>query len=257
MKKTDDPIVTFRCCRLLLRPVLIVAVLSSFLAAGCATMDGVSGSAGVKGAENTQDTGLKADKQISQLQSREKELEQQVEDLNAELQAEKTMREYLERRLALAQEAREEAIREVVRIRDRIQGMASNAEATAMFAEARVIMDRMEAEAFSGEALEQLELARSYMKRGKEALDAGSPGGAAYLFDLIPGLYEGMKKTDQRVVRVMVKVAALRESPSSSAPRIENLAEGTSATGLEKNKDWIKVKTASGQTGWLMKSQVR
>lgn len=257
MRKAGDLIVIFRCRRQLLRLFLVLAVLSSFLAAGCATMGGVSGGAGMNGAEGTPDTELKQAREIARLQSREKELEQQVESLNAKLEAEMTMREYLGRRLASAQEAREEAIREVVRIRDRIQGMASNAEAAAMFAEARVIFDRMEAEAFGEEALEQLELARSYMERGKEALDAGSPGGAAYLFDLIPGLYEGMKKTDPRAVRVNVKIAVLRESPSPASSRIANLAEGTSATGLEKNKDWIKVKTASGQTGWLMKRQVR
>ena len=166
-------------------------------------------------------------------------------------------RESLTRRLEIAQAARGDAIREVVRIRARIQGMASQAEASAMFAEARVILDRMEEEAFNEQALEDLGLARSYMVQGKGALDKGNPGGAAYLFDLIPGLYEGLKKTDPRKVKVKVSIAALRESPMPSSPKISALYWGESATGLEKNKEWVKVKTSSGQAGWLMRNQVQ
>jgi len=195
--------------------------------------------------------------QIAQLQSREKELERQVRSLSGKLKAEKVARDSLARRLEIAQAAREDAIREVVRIRARIQGMASEAEASAMFAEARVILDRMESEAFNEEALSELDLARSYMARGKDALDTGNPGGAAYLFDLIPGVYEGMKKTDPRMIKVNVRIATLRESPAPSSPKIDSLYWGESATGLEKSKDWIKVKISSGQTGWLMKSQVQ
>jgi hypothetical protein len=126
-----------------------------------------------------------------------------------------------------------------------------------MFAEARVIIDRMEDEAFSEPAQEDLHLARSYMARAKGALSSGNPGGAAYLFDLIPGLYEGMKKTDSRMVKVKVKIAALRESPSPSARKTGSLYWGESATGLEKKKDWMKVKASSGQAGWLMRNQVQ
>lgn len=236
---------------------LVVAVMSLVLGGGCTTMGGPSGRTGSNGSDSPPAAKLKPAQQIAQLQSREKELEQQVKNLSIKLEAETAARESLERRLEVAQTAREEAIREVVRIRDRIQGMASQAEATAMFAEARVILDRMEKEAFSGEALEQFDLGRSYLTRGKEALDADNPGGAAYLFDLITALYEGMKNINPRKVKIKVRIAALRESPSPSSPRKENLEQGTSATGLEKAKDWIKVKAASGKTGWIMKSQVQ
>ena len=95
------------------------------------------------------------------------------------------------------------------------------------------------------------------MARGRGALDSGNPGGAAYLFDLIPGLYEGMKKDDPRTVKVIVSVAALRKSPTPSSQKVGSLYEGESATGLENNKDWIKIKTSSGQTGWIRRDQVQ
>ena len=236
---------------------------------GCATMDGLFKKPETDGPSREQiveqEQALKQEQvvkqeqteQITQLQSREKELERQARSLNAKLEASMIARESLTRRLEVAQAAREDAIREVVRIRARIQGMASQAEASAMFAEARVILDRMEEEAFNEQALEDLGLARSYMARGKGALDNGNPGGAAYLFDLIPGLYEGLKKADSRMVEVNVSIAALRALPKKSSPKVGSLFWGDSATGLEKSRDWMKVKASSGLTGWLMKSQVR
>lgn len=196
-------------------------------------------------------------RQIAHLKRRVKELELQLRKLNAKSKAEQVARESLTRRLVIAQTAREDAIREVVRVRARIQGMASQAEASAMFAEARVILDRMEEEAFSTQAAEDLYLARSYMARGKGALDGGNPGGAAYLFDLIPGIYEGMKKADPRSIKINVSAAALRQNPVKSSRRLDTLYWGETATGLAIKKEWIKVKTESGQVGWLMKSQTR
>jgi hypothetical protein len=195
--------------------------------------------------------------QIAQLESREKELEKELRLMGSKLKAGTVARESLTRRLEITQAAREEAIREVVRIRARIQGMASQAEASAMFAEARVILDRMENEAFNKEALAELDLARSYMARGKGALDNGNPGGAAYLFDQIPGVYEVMKKAEPRTIRVNVSIAALRKSPTPSSPKISSLYWGESTTGLEKKKDWIKVKISSGQSGWIRKDQAQ
>ena len=195
--------------------------------------------------------------QIARLESREKELEKELRLMESKLKAGNVARESLTSRLEITQAAREEAIREVVRIRARIQGMASQAEASAMFAEARVILDRMENEAFNEEALAELDLARSYMARGKGALDNRNPGGAAYLFDLIPGVYEGMKKTDPRKVKISVTIATLRKFPTPSSAKISSLYWGESATGFEKNKDWMKVKTSSGQTGWIMRSQTQ
>ncbi|MCJ7498993.1 SH3 domain-containing protein, partial [bacterium] len=82
-------------------------------------------------------------------------------------------------------------------------------------------------------------------------------GGAAYLFDLIPGVYEGMKKTDPRTIKIRVSIAILRISPTPSSEKVSSLYRGESATGLEKEKDWMKVKTSSGQTGWIMRSQTQ
>ena len=105
------------------------------------------------------------EKKTSGSQTREKELEKKISNLKAQLEIEKVSRDSMTRRFEIAQVAREDAIREVVRIRARIQGMASQAEASAMFAEARVILDRMEEEAFNTEASVDLDMARSYMAR--------------------------------------------------------------------------------------------
>jgi len=242
---------------------LAAAILTLLLASGCVTTDGPSGNHGSDGSSSGQvDKPKPADQQeqtaqIARLELREKTLQRQIRLLDSKLKAEKVARESLARRFEVAQAAREDAIREVVRIRARIQGMASQAEASAMFAEARVILDRMEEEAYSAQALEDLGLARSYMADGKEALDTGNSGGAAYLFDLIPGVFEGMKKADPRTVKVNVSVATLRESPVSTSRKIDSLNWGDKAEGTEKSGDWFKIRTSSGLTGWLMKSQVQ
>ena len=257
MTGTGNGFVLTRWDQLLRKCGLVVMCVAFFFTTGCSTTDGLFKKRSVDESSKEQAVKQEPAEQITQLQSREKELERQVRSLSGKLKAEKVARDSMTRRLEIAQAAREDAIREVVRIRARIQGMASQAEASAMFAEARVILDRMEAEAFNEEALSELDLARSYMARGKDALDTGNPGGAAYLFDLIPGVYEGMKKSGPRMIKVNVRIATLRESPAPSSPKIDSLYWGESAAGLEKSKDWIKVKTSSGQTGWLMKSQVQ
>jgi len=228
-----------------------------FLMAGCKTMEGQVKKSEPDETSKGQVVNQEASEQITRLQSSQKNLQRQIRSLKSQLKAGKVAQESLANRLEVCQAAREEAVREVVRMRARIQGMASQAGASAMFAEARVILDRMEEEAFNAQALEDLDLARSYMARGKGALDTGNPGGAAYLFDLIPGLYEGMKKGDPRKVKVSVSVAALRKTPKSTAQKLDSLYAGELATGLEKNKDWMKVKTSSGQTGWIMSGQVQ
>ena len=235
----------------------VFAVWTIIFTSGCSTMDSLYKKPEAEGPSIEQSAELETARQIAQFQSREKELKREVRSLSEQLKAEKFVRDSLSKRLDIAQAAREEAIREVVRIRSRMQGMASQAEASAMFAEARVIIDRMEEEAFSAQALEDLHLARSYMARAKGALGSGNPGGAAYLFDLIPGLYEGMRKIDPRTVKVNVKVASLRESPAPSARKIGSLYWGESATGLEKKVDWIKVRSSSGQEGWIRRSQAQ
>ena len=168
--------------------LLILMMVLALSAGGCATTTGTSLSEpGPPGAGGDQDQVEETAGRSAGSQAVEDELRGRVRALNARLKAEIQARQSLERRLEVAHASREDAIREVVRMRARIQGMASEAEASAMYAEARVILDRMEEEAFNLEALEQLDLARSYMARGKSALDADNPGGAAYLFDLIPG----------------------------------------------------------------------
>jgi hypothetical protein len=235
----------------------VLVCITLLFTSGCSTPNGIFKKTDVDGSSKAQNSEVKPDNQATQLKPDKQELQRQISSLNAKLNAEKVARESLTRRLEIAQAAREDAIREVVRIRARIQGMASQAEASAMFAEARVILDRMENEAFNEEALAELDLARSYLARGKGALDNGNPGGAAYLFDLIPGIYEGMKKTDPQTIKVSVSIATLRVSPAPSSEKVGSLYQGESATGLEKKKDWMKVKTSSGQTGWIMRSQVQ
>jgi hypothetical protein len=281
MKTTGIEPVLKKNIRLLPRCGLLWVLVIMFFTTGCSTMDGLLKKPVADEPAKEQvavpqqevvpdkvvmsDEGVKQEQasmqkdadQITLLQSSQKDLQKQVHSLNRQLKAEKIAQVSLVRRLEIAQAAREDAIREVVRMRARIQGMASQAGASAMFAEARVILDRMEEEAFNDQALADLDLARSYMDRGKGALDTGNPGGAAYLFDQIPGLYEGMKKDDPRRVKVRVSVAALRVTPTRSSKKVATLYIGTQATGVVKNKDWIKIKTSTGQTGWIMASQVQ
>jgi hypothetical protein len=191
------------------------------------------------------------------LQSRVSSLESQIAGLQVEKEVLKSQNSTFNSRLETALKSRDDAVREVVRTRSRIEGMASEAEAAAMFAEARVLVDRMVEDAFNDRALGDLEQARTYLELGREELDGGNSGGAAYLFDLVSSLYEGFKESDPRKVTIGVRDCFLHSSPSASSKKLNRLSQGEVVTGLETAESWIRVVTASGRKGWVLKKQVQ
>jgi chromosome segregation ATPase len=154
-------------------------------------------------------------------------------------------------RLESVRAARDEAIREVVRTRARIQGLASKAEAAAMFAEARVFVDRMEEDAYSTTARESLDLARSYLHSGKKELDNGNPGGAAYLFDLVSAQYQSFGEVDTRTFALPGSGVVLRREPITSSAAIKKLSRGTRLKGIKRQGNWIQVQIPDGRQGWI------
>lgn len=203
----------------------------------------------------------KLQRENSSLQVRIKKLEREAVAINDRLKAQIITAEIdrgsLLRRLEISQSALDDAEQEVVRIRSRIQGMASKAEASAMFAEARVLIDRMVEEAYREQALEEVELAEHYLRTGKDTLDQDNPAGAAYLFDRVSEIYTSMMKSKPRALMVIVRSAALRSSSSESSKALGYLSQGDSATGLKKENDWFQVKTPSGLVGWIRQVQVQ
>ncbi|MDT8395638.1 MAG: SH3 domain-containing protein [bacterium] len=199
--------------------------------------------------------------QLAKLRRENSRLQLQVKELEDKIKAQELSagieRGTLTRRLEIVQAARDEAVAEVVRIRARIQGMASRSEASAMFAEARVLIDRMVEEAYREQALEDVELAEHYLRSGKEALDQDNPAGAAYLFDRVSELYTTMMKSDPRQMTVKVRNAALRKSPSDSSQSLGYLSQGDYARGQEKKGGWIRVESPSGLEGWILREQVQ
>jgi hypothetical protein len=198
---------------------------------------------------------------VKQLQLKVKKLEREIVVLNDRLKAQDISAEIengvLLRRLEVVKSALTDAEQEVVRIRSRIQGMASQAEASAMFAEARVLIDRMVEEAYREQALEEVELAEHYLRSGKDTLDQDNPAGAAFLFDRVSEIYTSMIKSEPRVLTVKVRSAALRSSSSESSKILGYLSQGDSATGQKKAGDWVQVKTPSGLEGWIRREQVQ
>jgi hypothetical protein len=196
----------------------------------------------------------------SALRSRVSKVESRAAQLEEELLAKETVYQIridlLTNRLQAAEKSRDDAIREVVRVRSRMEGMASKAEASAMFAEARVLVDRMNEDAFNNRAREDLQLARGYLAAGKKELEAGNPGGAAYLFDLISSTYEGFRTSNPRQVRVSVRKALLYRTASGSGQAIGSLSRGQTAVGLQVRGERVQVKLSSGLIGWIRKSQV-
>ncbi|GBE15472.1 MAG TPA: hypothetical protein ENH32_01490 [Proteobacteria bacterium] len=155
------------------------------------------------------------------------------------------------KRLAVMEAARDDAVREVVRTRARIQGMASPAEAAAMFAEARVIIDRMTEDAFNEQAMDYLGQGRKYLQNGKQEMERQNPGGAAYLFDLISALYESYRGIDSRTLTVNTRTVNIRAMPNASSRKLGLLSHGDKVTGQDKKGNWILVRTTSGLRGWV------
>lgn len=181
--------------------------------------------------------------------------------LKAEIRNLKALSEFevqsLSKRLAAAEKERDNAIREVVRTRSRIEGLASKAGAAAMHAEARVLVDRMREEAFNLRARELLKQSQTYLESGEAELEKGNPGGAAYLFDLVSGLFEEFKNSDPRKLTVAVEKSVLRKSASPSSAVIGYLPRGKNVQGVRGLADWFQVRDSSGRTGWIRSEQAR
>ena len=213
-----------------------------------------------KGPDPASEKADRLEKENRTLGSRVDKAESRAAELQEDLFAKETVSEIkiesLVRRLETAEKARNDAIREVVRTRSRIEGMASKAEASAMFAEARVLVDRMNEDAFNDRAQDDLQLARGYLASGKKALDAGNSGGAAYLFDLVSSVYEVFRTSNPRKVTVGVKKALVYKTPSGSSAVTGSLSRGQTAVGLQLQGDRVQVKIPSGLTGWVRKNQV-
>jgi len=174
----------------------------------------------------------------------------------AETEGLKLQNGLLEKKVQSVETARDNAIKEVVRIRSRIQGLASPTEAAAMFAEARVIVDRIAGDAYNDAAIEYLDLARKFLKDGTAELENNNPGGAAYLFDLVSATYDDFKRIDPHTLTVSVRSALLRSGPSKSSSRKGSLSYGTVVEGFEQRGRWFFVKTPRGIEGWIHDSVV-
>jgi len=213
-----------------------------------------------KGPDPATEEAARLEKENRALRSRVDKAESSVAGLKEDIFAKETVSEIkiesLVRRLETAEKARNDAIREVVRTRSRIEGMASKAEASAMFAEARVLVDRMKEDAFNDRARDDLELARGYLASGKKELDAANPGGAAYLFDLVSSVYEVFRTSNPRRVTISVKKALVYKTASGSSSATGSLSRGQTAIGLQIRGDRVQVKLPSGLTGWVRKNQV-
>ncbi|MBN2720063.1 MAG: hypothetical protein JXR72_03055 [Proteobacteria bacterium] len=184
----------------------------------------------------------------------EKGLKEEIRNLKALSRFEA---QSLSKRLAAAEMERDNAIREVVRTRSRIEGLASEAGASAMHAEARVLVDRMREEAFNLRARELLKQSQTYLESGETELKGGNPGGAAYLFDLVSGLFEEFKNCDPGRLTVTVERAALRKSASPSSAVVGSLPRGSDVQGVRMLAGWFEVSDSSGRTGWIRKEQAR
>ena len=215
-----------------------------------AVLNGLSSD--IKAAEKSGISGLKAE--VIRLKE---ENARARRDLRASRRTRKIEARAYRESIEAVSKARDEAIREVVRARSRIQGMASSAEAAAMFAEARVIIDRMTEEAYSFRSREYLEEGSDYLRDGRRELDGKNPGGAAYLFDLISTLYQNFRASDPRKLTVVAKSAILRASSTTKSGKITTLALGDVLYGLGRSEDWFRVRTDSEGEGWIRADLVR
>src|SRR5919197_5399815 len=58
------------------------------------------------------------------------------------------------------------------------------------------------------------------------------------------------------VVTVQVLSAKLQATPSFLAPTTAKLVRGEQLTALETQKDWLRVTTKGGQSGWINRASV-
>ncbi len=161
------------------------------------------------------------------------------------------------RRLAAVERERDLAVAEVVRTRARMQGMASAAEAGAMFAESRVLVDKMEEDAYSSQARDQLRTARRRLEEGKAELGRDNPGGAAFLFDQLSNIYENFRKGSPRRLTVTAISVDLRATPAASARTVATLYRNDPLEGVAKAEAWVQVRDFSGRKGWVPWEAVR
>ncbi len=169
-----------------------------------------------------------------------------------EVEAERARKRILE-----MEKERDAAVAEVVRTRARVQGMASGAEASAMFAEARVLVDRMAEEAFNTESTVHLRTARRRLEEGKAEMEKGNPGGAAFLFDQVSNSYNLFRKGNPRQLEVGGESVVLRDRPSASGKVLKTVRRNSFLEGLSRQEGWVQVRDGSGVKGWVAADSVR
>lgn len=195
-----------------------------------------------------------------------------VRDPDMEREFARTKVQLLERTARLADTERRlaEATTEVVRAMARLRTLATRAEAASAIAEAEVTLQQLRAGQQSTPEVAQAEGA---LRSASAAFDAENFGGAVYLATQAKrtataarGRLAESGVTPPRanehpfalpVPLTTASSANLRASPSGSASVVVTVPAGTALTAYSYEQDWLKVSTASGQTGWVNQSVVR
>jgi len=194
----------------------------------------------------------------------ETELEQRVARLELRLLERDAQVDELQTRL-------EDARQEVVRVMEKVQTLATRAEAASGMAEAEVALQPLAASGSQPAAPEYAQ-GRRLLDQSTAAFDKSNYGGALYLATLAKSLaamgmgrLAGVDRNAQRTGEVPFAVplklqtvgrANVREGPGTSFPVTFTLDAGAAVTAYAYAEEWVRITDDGGRSGWVFRTLI-
>jgi hypothetical protein len=175
----------------------------------------------------------------------------------------------LEAQLAFQKQMADEAVIEVVRAKAKLRTIESRAEAAATMAEAEIAVQGMKDLASTGTigSTENLIKADGLLKMSANEFKEENYGGALYLAGQakiqIKAIRNDLEESKLRekvsgevaflppLALKLIKRSNLRTGPDLSSAVERVLENGTPVVGYSHKDEWIRVRTESGEIGWV------
>jgi hypothetical protein len=171
--------------------------------------------------------------------------------------------EFLREELNNANEDLDRVERQFVVFEQRLKVTETKASAVAAVAEVQLLLDRIRAE--TPEGLDSMTVAEVSQKisTSEELIKKRNYAASVYFSDRAMKILNQTERRKNLVFAdgttqvISVKLANMRGGPGEQYNVIGRLALGTVVMQLDASDDWIKIRTESGEHGWVHNSLVR
>jgi exonuclease VII small subunit len=204
---------------------------------------------------------LKADngRLTAELESRELDLAKSRAAFNQQVE----LNQYLKEELSATQNDLDRVERQFVSFEERLTRTETKASAVAAVAEVHLLFDKLQSDTPGGLDKETVRGVSGKLTTSEELIKKHNYAAAVYFADRAMRILNQAERrnnlgiTDGKIRVVSVNVANLRDGPGSRYKVISKLSLGTVVTHVGAADKWAKVRTSTGQHGWIHNSLIR